>query len=191
MQIPLSRRVGFMDMMEVTLWVYTGGIANSTKKITIKMGTEMVTSAYINWQVNVLINMIGGMTYEEAVKNVDYGDVVWKGMTAAIKADEVSASLDCLNASIEAYKKSKELNFKTSKQMIISCSIELFKSAAFQKLIKDTNSPYSKMLKKLFKNKKMREIQENIMTTFNCSYSDTYQFLRLIPQQILDSLIKG
>lgn len=65
-------------MMEVTLWVFAGNIANqSAKKITLKLGTEMLTTAYINWQMDVLIHMIGGMSYEEAVKNVDYA--MWLG----------------------------------------------------------------------------------------------------------------
>lgn len=182
--------VGFMDMMEVTLWVFAGNIANqSAKKITLKLGTEMLTTAYINWQMDVLIHMIGGMSYEEAVKNVDYADVAWEGMTAPIKKEDLSGSLDCVNAMIETYNKTKEFNFTTAGKMSLRCLLELAKSKLFEKYICKANSPYSKWLKEQFRNKTMRSIQEAIMKNFNCTYQDTYDIMRLIPAQLLDSSI--
>lgn len=151
----------------------------------------MITSAYMNWQVNILLEMLGGKTFDQAAADVDYKDVIWKGLTAAISDYKIAGKLDCMNAMISKFKQSKELNYTTVTDVTFSCLIELGKSQLFEKIIKDPNSPYSKKLKELFKNKKLREIQEALMKNLGCTYQDTYDIMRLIPAQILDTLIKG
>lgn len=110
-------------------------------------------------------------------------------MTAPIKKEDLSGSLDCVNAMIETYNKTKEFNFTTAGKMSLRCLLELAKSKLFEKYICKANLPYSKWLKEQFRNKTMRSIQEAIMKNLNCTYQDTYDIMRLIPAQLLDSSI--
>jgi hypothetical protein len=172
------------DMIDAALWIYAGG---SVKKITVKVARNALASAYINWQVQILIRMICGMTYEDAVADVDYSAVAWQGLTNAINNDKTVMALDCVRAGVEEFENTKEITFDIAR----ACLLDILQDIAIKKLISDKNSPYGKFLynKLMTKNGSKKAFMQQLTIVFNCTSEQAMEIMRFIPAEIIDSMI--
>ena len=171
------------DMVDATLWVYGAG---AVKKITVKVTRDAIIGAYINWQVQILIKMICGESYEDAVANVDYSGVVWSGLTSAIENDKTIMVLNCVQAAIEEYEKKKEVNLSVG----YACGIEIMKHRMIKRFLSDKNSVYGKYLHKNLKKQdhSKTEFLRKICITFNCHSDTALEIMRIVPAEITDAM---
>jgi hypothetical protein len=178
------------DILTIALFIPVVGEGAMVTKISIQMGVKVLTAAFINWQVQILINIMGGMSYEEAVKNVNYTEVAWEGLTSLMKNENLFIGLECLFASVNVIKKEGGLNFMNSKTAIQACLLEIFKHKSFARLISDSNSPYFYLLDKSIANKKTNKIINNLTQGLQCSDEELGDIFSIIPEEILDTMIK-
>ncbi|NDV70046.1 fibronectin type III domain-containing protein [Dysgonomonas sp. 25] len=171
------------DMIEVSLWIYGAG---SVRKITVKVMRDAIIGAYINWQVQIALRMICGVKFEEAVESVDYGSVAWSGLTSVIENDKTIMALNCVQAAIDEYDKSKEINIS----MGTACIMEIIKHRVIKKLISDRNSPFGKYLYENLKKKdhSKTEFLRQICIIFNCKSDTALEIMRIIPAEITNTM---
>ncbi len=130
------------------------------------------------------------MGYEEAVKNVNYTEVAWEGLTALLNNEKLSIGLECLFASVERAKQTNEFNFIADINIVTSCLIELANHSAFKKIISDKNSPYFYLLDKALNGKTPKQVLDNLQVVLKCPDSQLAEILSLIPEEIFDSSIR-
>jgi hypothetical protein len=179
----LPEGTGLADMIEVGLWVYPAAGIN---KKTVKLARNALTSAYINWQIQIAIRMICGMPFKEAVTDVDYSDVTWYGLTSLLSSDKEILALYCLRAGINTFQETREMNLEVGE----SCLIEMLQTFTIKKLIGDPKSIYGKYLYENLKKKNhsKSELLRNICIIFNCESDTALEIMRLIPEVTLNTL---
>ncbi|WP_163273521.1 hypothetical protein [Dysgonomonas sp. 511] len=180
----LTDGLGMDDVIEATLWVYAGGAA---RKITVKLAKNALATAYINWQVQILIRMIcDHMTFDEAAKNIDYQDVAWYGLTSMLSSDKELMALNCIRAGVNRFQKTKELDMT----LVQTCVIELIQYKGLKKLFGDEKSIYGKKIYELLKkrNHSKSELLRHICIVFNCNSDRALEILRLIPDVAFNTL---
>ena len=184
----LTDGFGVADMIEVTLWIYAG---TGVEKLTVKVGRDMLISAYINWQVQIVIRMLCGIPYEEAVKNIDYQRVAWNALTSVVENNNIVTGLNCIKAGLNEFERSKQLNLTTGVDMGIACLIEIVKDKVIQKLISDSNGPYGKFLYENLKkrNHSKSELLRTICIVFNCHSDVALEMMRFIPTEAINALV--
>ncbi len=179
------------DAVEVVLWVFTGTGSTTLKKITVKVGKEMLFSAYLNWQVQIFIKMIGGESFEEAVSDVNvYQSAIWSGLTSVVEDNRSADALNCIKSTVDILQKNKEYDYSLYSQVFVSCVIQFAKTELFNKILLNKNSPYSKALVKAFEGERLEDVRKNIRILFNCTNNDIDLILKQIPKEILNQLIK-
>jgi hypothetical protein len=179
------------DIITIALFIPVVGEGAIATKVTIQMSVKVLTAAYINWQVQILINIMGGMTYEEAVKNVDYTEVTWEGITSIMKNEKLFIGLECLFASVQKIRQTNEFDFNNNKKIANACFLELLKHSAFKKLISDNNSIFYYYLEKSLRGNTAEEVIYNLKKALNCTDSQIAEIMAVIPVEFFDTTIRN
>jgi hypothetical protein len=175
------------DMIDVALYVYTGGSVSVTRKLTVKVGTKMLTAAVLTWQAQIIVNMLSGKTYEQAISDIDLDPILWEAMTSALSNKNEGLVLDCIKATVDNIQKNKEYNLTgAGKAVLYGCIPETLKNLLLEYIFNNKSGPYSSMLKKAFKNKTLKDIRQILAINFSLKTSEIDEILKFIPSQFID-----
>ncbi|MCG8411837.1 MAG: hypothetical protein MI739_11210 [Bacteroidales bacterium] len=180
----LPEGLSVSDAIELVLWIAPGTAA--AKKITLKIGSQMLLAAYIDWQLQIFINMLDGKTFKEAVALVKYDDVLWSGITAPIADFKTKAGFACVRAAVSEIKKNKEVSFNTG----LVCLTEILQEALVHKMFSATNSPYNIALANIFKGKTRGQIIDRLKSV-GLSQNDAYAFMDMLPAIITSKIMNN
>ena len=173
--------LSFADMVDMALWI-TPGTATA-KKITIKIASHMFIAAYVDWQIQMVFNMLKDNSFEESVAMVDYSRVLWSGLTSHITDFKTKASFNCIRAAVDKILETKDVTYEAG----VACGISILSDLLFEELVADFNSPYHIALFNIFKGKTRSQIVDRLRT-IGFEPAEINRFLDLLPASILKEL---
>lgn len=148
----------------------------------------MLTAAVLSWNAQILIGIISGQSYEEAVSNVEFEPIMWDAMSSIIQNENEALALDCIKATVDNIQKSKEYNLTgVGKSILKGCMLETTKNYLLKYLFESKSGPYSSLLKAALKNKTMKDIRQLLTLNFDLKTSEIDDILSFIPIQFIDS----
>lgn len=147
----------------------------------------MLTAAILTWQAQIIVNMLSGKTYEQAMSDIDFDPILWGAMTRVISNKNEGLVLDCIKATVDKIQQSKEYNLTgAGKAVLFGCIPETLKNLLLEYIFNSKSGPYSSMLKQAFKNKTLKDVRQILATNFNLKTSEIDNILKFIPSQFID-----
>ncbi|MCG8532714.1 MAG: hypothetical protein MI749_18935 [Desulfovibrionales bacterium] len=182
------------ELAEVAL-VFNAG--NGVKKVTLRVAKNAMQTLLLNLAIDYWLvqRILLGSSHTEALNNLDFEVAAWNAMGSVFQDNENKMiAYNCTKFFIDEYNKDQTIDINLIEESAVNCLSEITKIKILFSYLFSKNSPYSKLLSKLLKDKKIitrviRKIhfKKNLSDKEITKIVDDY--LKLGPQEVLNRIL--